>query len=566
MFKLLKYNQKITLPIIRNQLACFSYIAKNEPLLDYKQGSEERVKLNEKLLQILSLNFADKKEPLFDIPIVIGDKEIRNENAKYQVAPFDHKLKLARFYHADKQLIDEAIENSMSVRAEWENRPAEHRAQIFLKAADTIANEKRMDVMAATMLGQAKTVYQAEIDSAAELVDFLRFNVQFLSDMLQYKPLDDGDHTTNDIILRGMEGFVAAVAPFNFTAIGGHLASAPALMGNVVLWKPSDTSVLSAYVVYKILRESGVPAGVINFLPSDGPVFGESITQSPDLAAINFTGSVPTFKWLWQAVGKNLDIYKTFPRLSGECGGKNFHIIHSSADIKGAAIATVRGAFEYSGQKCSATSRLYCPESKWPEMRDHIIEMMKDFIVDSPLKMDSFTSAVIDERSFDKISDFIEYGKNSPDMKLLSGGFCSKETGYFIQPTFFQTTDPKVKLMREEIFGPVLTAYVYKDSDYNEVLKLIDTTTPFALTGSIFCEDDKVLKETHRVLKQSCGNLYINDKSTGAVVNQQPFGGARLSGTNDKPGGAFYLTKWISPQSKKVFKGKHTTYKNPAML
>lgn len=567
MFKLLRSNKNLIRPFsINKQVSNFSYKAYNEAIQDYKQGSKERIALNEKLLQYLSLNFADKKEPLFDIPIIIGDREIRTENVKYQVAPFDHKLKLARFYHADRKLIDEAIENSLSAQADWQNCSHEYRAQVLLKAADQISGEKRMDVMAATMLGQGKTVFQAEIDCTCELADFLRFNVQFLSEMLQYKPLDDGDHTTNNIALRALEGFTAAIAPFNFTAIGGNLASAPALLGNVVLWKPSDTSVLSAYVVYKILRDCGLPAGVINFLPADGPVFGEAITQSPDLAAINFTGSVPTFKWLWKSVGQNLDTYKSFPRLSGECGGKNFHLIHESADIKSAAYATVRGAFEFSGQKCSATSRLYVPESKWPEMKDYLVELMKDLIVDSPLKFDSFTSSVIDEISFDKIKDFIDYGKKSPNMKLLSGGFCSKETGYFVQPTLFETTDAKEKLMREEIFGPVLTAYVYKDSEYDEVLKLIDTTTPFALTGSIFCTDKKVEMNTRRVLHHSCGNLYINDKSTGAVVNQQPFGGARLSGTNDKPGGAFYLTKWMSPQSQKEFKGTHSTFKNPAML
>lgn len=567
MFKLLRNNSKLITPLSsRTQANTFSYTASNEPLLDYKQGSEERVKLKSKLMEYLSLNFADKSEPLFDIPIVIGDKEIRNKNIKYQVAPFDHQLKLARFYHADKAQIEEAIQNGLAARADWDNTSFDHRAQILLKAADTITKEKRMDVMAATMLGQGKTVYQAEIDSTAELADFLRFNVQFLAEMLKYKPLDDLPDNRNHMFYRGLEGFVAAIAPFNFTAIGGNLASAPALMGNTVLWKPSDTSVLSAYVVYKILREAGIPSGIINFVPADGPVFGEAITSSPDLAAINFTGSVPTFKWLWKTVGQNLDIYKTFPRLSGECGGKNFHIIHNSADIKNAAYATIRGAFEFSGQKCSATSRMYVPESKWAEMKGYLVSMMDELIIDSPLRFDSFSSAVIDETSFDKISSYIEYGKKSPNMTLLSGGYCNKEKGYFVQPTLFETTDPLEKLMKEEIFGPVLTAYVYKDSEYEEILRTIDTTTPFALTGGIFCTDEKTLDSTKKILKQSCGNMYINEKSTGAVVNQQPFGGARLSGTNDKPGGPYYLTRWTSPQSCKTFTGTNKTFKNPAML
>lgn len=567
MFKLLKYNQLIrpvsaSLPAAR----AFSYKAKNEVTLEYKQGSDERTKLKEKLLSFLSLNFADKSQPLFDIPIIIGDKEIRTDNVKYQVAPHDHQLKLARFYHADRPIIEEAIQSCLQARHEWEALSPEYRANIFLKAADIISGERRMEMMAATMLGQAKTIYQAEIDCTCELADFLRFNAEFLSKMLEYKPLDDGDHTTNSMTLRGMEGFVAAVAPFNFTAIGGNLASAPAMMGNTVLWKPSDTSILSAYVVYKIFREAGLPAGIVNFIPADGPVFGKAITESPDLAAINFTGSVNTFKWLWKSVGQNLDIYKTYPRLSGECGGKNFHLIHPSADIKSASYATVRGAFEFSGQKCSATSRLYVPESKWPEMRDQLVAIMSELIVDSPMKFDAFTSAVIDETSFDKIQSYIEYGKQSPNMTLLAGGFCSKEKGYFVQPTLFQTTDPKEKLMREEIFGPVLTAYVYKDAEYEQVIELIESTTPFALTGGIFCEDEKVLDKSRKLLKQACGNFYINDKSTGAVVNQQPFGGGRLSGTNDKPGGLFYLSKWVSPQSVKRFNGKHSTFKHPSML
>ena len=344
------------------------------------------------------------------------------------------------------------------------------------------------------------------------------------------------------------------------------MATAPALMGNVVLWKPSDTAILSSYILYKILRESGLPAGVINFVPSEGPVFGHSITRSADLAGINFTGSVPTFKWLWKNVGANLDAYKTFPRLSGECGGKNFHLIHESADIQSASIATIRGAFEYSGQKCSATSRLYVPETKWPEMREQLIALMKELKINSPLEFDSFTSAVIDERSFDKISNYIEVGKKSSNVKLIHGGECNKDVGYYVSPTLFQTTDPNERLMREEIFGPVLTVFVYKNSEYDDVLKLIDTTTPFALTGSIFAQDAQVIDKTKTILKHSCGNLYINDKSTGAVVNQQPFGGGRLSGTNDKPGGPYYLTKWTSPQSIKAFMLAQSTVKNPAML
>ncbi|CAF0707025.1 unnamed protein product [Brachionus calyciflorus] len=540
-----------------------NYVATNEPIFDYKKNSPEAVKLHATLKEFLS-NKKENCDALFDVPIVIGDSEFRTQNAQYQVVPFDHKTKLARFYHADKNLINDAIKNSLSVRAEWENSSFEYRAGIFLKAADKISNEKRAEILAATMLGQGKTVFQAEIDAACELADFLRFNVQFLSEHLKYKPLDVADHTKNNMELRGLEGFVAAVAPFNFTAIGGNLSTAPALMGNVVVWKPSDTAVLSSYLVYKILRECGLPAGVINFVPSLGPDFGETITQSENLAAINFTGSVPTFRWLWKKVGENLETYKTFPRLSGECGGKNFHLIHESADIESAAVATVRSAFEYSGQKCSACSRLYVPESKWPQMKEKMSALIKELQIDTPLKFETFTSAVIDERSFDKIANYIEYGRDSA--KLVFGGFYNKTNGYYVYPTMFETKDPKDKLMREEIFGPVLTVYKYKDNEYDQIINLVDTTTPYALTGSIFAKDENILKMTKTRLRQACGNLYINDKSTGAVVNQQPFGGARLSGTNDKPGGPGYLLKWASPLSVKEFLLPQSTVKHASML
>jgi 1-pyrroline-5-carboxylate dehydrogenase len=341
--------------------------------------------------------------------------------------------------------------------------------------------------------------------------------VQFLYEALQYKPLDVADHTVNNMHYRGLEGFIAAIAPFNFTAIGGNLCTAPALMGNVVLWKPSDTAVLSSYIFYKILRACGLPPGIINFVPADGPEFGEAITKSPDLAGINFTGSVPTFRWLWKSVGKNLETYKTFPRLSGECGGKNFHLIHESADVMSASVATVRSAFEYAGQKCSACSRLYVPESMWPQMRDKIGSLISELKIGTPLEFDTFTSAVIDEKSFDRIVNYIEYGKKN--MQLLFGGSYDKSKGYYVHPTVFQSNNPNEKLFKEEIFGPVLSVYVYKNADYEKVLNLVDSTTPYALTGSIFAQDENVLKSTMKRLRQSCGNLYINDKSTGAGKN-----------------------------------------------
>ncbi len=340
------------------------------------------------------------------------------------------------------------------------------------------------------------------------MVDFLRFNVQFFYENLRYKPLDAGDHTKNEMHLRGLEGFVAAIAPFNFTAIGGNLATAPALMGNVVLWKPSDTAVFSSYVFYKLLRECGLPAGVINFVPADGPVFGETITSSTNLAAINFTGSVPTFRWLWKQVGQNLESYRTFPRLSGECGGKNFHLVHESADLTSVAIATLRSAFEYSGQKCSACSRLYVPESKWNTIKEQLLKHLPELKIDSPVDFSSFTSSVIDEKSFDRIASYIDYGKKSANTKLVYGGEYDKSKGYYVKPTVFETTDPNHKLMREEIFGPVLTVYVYKDNEYDQVLNLIDSSTPYALTGSIFAQDEQVVTNTKLRLRQ--GLLFID--------------------------------------------------------
>lgn len=543
------------------------YKATNEPIYDYAKGSAERERLAATLEAMMTHanRTGDTREALHDVPIVIGDKEIRTNNVKYQLVPFDHGIKLAKFYHADRALVDEAIENSLMARASWESTSFEYRAGVLLKAADKIASAKRADILAATMLGQGKTVFQAEIDAACELVDFFRYNVQFLAESLKYKPVD-ATHTTNHMELRGLEGFIAAVAPFNFTAIGANLSTAPALMGNVVLWKPSDTAVLSAYLVYKVLRESGLPPGVINFVPADGPVFGEAITASPHLAGVNFTGSVPTFRWLWKSVGKNLDTYRTFPKLSGECGGKNFHLVHASADVESVAVATVRSAFEFSGQKCSAASRLYAPESMWPKLRERIVALMSELRVASPLDFATFTSAVIDERSFDRIVAYINYGIHSPRTKLVHGGEYNKAKGYFVSPTLFETKDAGDKLMREEIFGPVLTAYVYKDAEYAKCVELVDGTTPFALTGSIFAQDERVVRETRARLRQACGNLYINDKSTGAVVNQQPFGGARLSGTNDKPGGPHNILKWTSPLSVKEYTVKQTSYKHPSML
>ncbi|GAU98469.1 hypothetical protein RvY_09609 [Ramazzottius varieornatus] len=517
--------------------------AENEPMFEYLKDSPERKRVQASLARLQS--------QMTEVPIVVGDQEKRTRDFRFQVKPFEHRNKLAKFYHASADIIQDAIAVSIEAQKEWEVTPLEERAKIFLRAADLVSNKYRADLLAATMLGQGKTVWQAEIDAAAELADFLRMNVQFALEMTRYQPISTTS-AKNSMVYRGLEGFVAAVPPFNFTAIGGNLSAAPALMGNVVLWKPSDTAVLSNYIVFKIFQEAGLPPGVINFLPADGPTFGSAVTRSPHLGGINFTGSVSTFQWLWKKVADNLNTYKNFPRIVGEAGGKNFHLIHSSADIPHAVNNTIRSAFEYSGQKCSACSRAYVPDDIWPEFRKQLLEQHSKIKLGSPVEFDTFMSAVIDERSFERVKSYIEHAHNSKELKVIAGGKTDKSKGYFIEPTIVDvTTHAKDKIMKEEIFGPVLSIYVYPANDMEGVVKLVQTTTPFSLTGAIFAKDESVLEMWRRKLRFAAGNLYINDKSTGAVVGQQPFGGARHSGTNDKAGGPHYLLRWTSEQSVK---------------
>nr|XP_022336824.1 delta-1-pyrroline-5-carboxylate dehydrogenase, mitochondrial-like [Crassostrea virginica] len=523
-----------------------TFIAANERMPTYGPDSKERKELQETL---------DKwKDKTVDVPIVIGDEEIRTKDVRYQAMPFDHLKKTAKFYYATPEIIQKAIDNSLKARKQWERTPLEKRAEIFMTAAEMISKQKRMDVMATTMLGQAKNIWQAEIDAAAELIDFLRFNCQYARDVTTYQPLSPDERIKNFAVYRACEGFWAAVTPFNFTAIGGHLCSAPALMGNVCLWKPSDTAILSNYVVYNIFREAGLPAGVINFVPADGPVFGDVITNSPHLAGVNFTGSVRTFKTIWKSVAKNLDNYVSYPRLIGECGGKNFHFVHSSADPKSVAVGTIRSAFEYGGQKCSACSRMYIPQSIWPEVKQKMLDIHKDIKLGSCLDNKIFLSAVIDDKAFKRIKSYIEHAKSSPNLSIVAGGNCDDSEGYFIQPTIIETTDPQDKIMQEEIFGPVLTVFPYPDDEYLKYAEMATKTSPFALTGAIFVKDQKVREELIDIFKDAAGNFYINDKSTGSVVGQQPFGGARLSGTNDKAGGPHYLMKFVSVQCVKETK------------
>ncbi|CAL9704515.1 unnamed protein product [Knipowitschia caucasica] len=520
--------------------SCAAVEVKNEPILGFNKGSPER----KALLQALE-RLKGKTE---EIPCVVGDEQVWTKDVRYQLSPFNHSHKVAKFCYADKELINKAILASVAARKEWDLKPVQDRAQILFKAADVISGPKRAEVLAKTMIGQGKTIIQAEIDAAAELIDFFRFNAKHAIELEAQQPMD-ASGSTNTMLYRGLEGFVAAVAPFNFTAIGGNLAGTPALMGNVVLWKPSDTAMSASFAVYNILRECGLPPNIVQFLPSDGPVFGDSVTASEHLAGINFTGSVPTFKRLWKQVGENLDRYKNFPRIAGECGGKNFHFVHKSADIQSVVMGTIRSAFEYGGQKCSACSRMYVPDSLWPEIKQGLLSVHKDIKVGDPIEdMDTFFSAVIDDKSFGRIQKWLDHAKSSPDLTIVAGGNCDNQKGYFVEPSIIETKDPQADIMREEIFGPVLTVYVYPEDDYKNVLSLIDSTSPFALTGAVFAQDKNVIDEAARALRNAAGNYYVNDKSTGSVVAQQPFGGARASGTNDKPGGPHYVLRWTSPQ------------------
>ncbi|KAM9410490.1 delta-1-pyrroline-5-carboxylate dehydrogenase, mitochondrial [Pholidichthys leucotaenia] len=536
---------------------CAAVEVKNEPILGFKEGSPERAEL------LKALNSLKGKTE--EIPCVVGDEHVWTKDIRYQLSPFNHSHKVAKFCYADKELINKAILAAVAARREWDLKPVEDRAQILFKAADTISGPKRAEILAKTMIGQGKTVVQAEIDAAAELIDFLRFNGKHAIELQKQQPLD-APGTTNTMLYRGLEGFVAAVAPFNFTAIGGNLAGTPAMMGNVVLWKPSDTAMSASYLVYQILRESGLPPNIIQFLPADGPVFGDTITASEHLAGINFTGSVPTFKRLWKQVGQNLDKYRTFPRLAGECGGKNFHFIHNSADIQSVVMGTIRSAFEYGGQKCSACSRMYVPDSMWPQIKEQLLDIHKEIKVGDPVEdFTTYFSAVIDDKSFGRIKKWLQHAKTSPNLNVIAGGSCDDKKGYFVEPTIVETKDPQDAIMNEEIFGPVLTVYVYPDNKYKEVLHLIDNTSPYALTGSIYAKDEKVIEEANKALRNAAGNYYINDKSTGSIVAQQPFGGARASGTNDKPGGSHYVLRWTSPQVVKHTHVPLTEWKYPYM-
>jgi len=516
----------------------------NEPVLSYMPGSHERVELEAALKSLEGVTE--------DIPIIIGGKEYRTDHVQYQPMPHDHQKKVAKFYWATPELVNKAIDVSLKAKVEWERVPIDEKIDMFRKVSDDMAGKYRAMLNATTMLGQAKTVIQAEIDASAELIDFFRFNTYFAKELLNWQPISENpEETLNLMRYRSLEGFIASVAPFNFTAIAGNLAYTPTVMGNVTLWKPSDTAILSNYLIYKIFRDAGFPDGVVNFLPSDGPVFGKTVTAHPELAAINFTGSVPTFQWLWKAVGDNIHNYKGFPKLVGECGGKNYHFVHPTAEVETVVASTIRSAFEYQGQKCSACSRVYVPESLWPQIKEGLIETQKSLKVGSVTEFDTFMSAVIDQKSFDRVTSYIEHAKASPNCTIVAGGQYDDSVGYFVQPTIVQTTDPNDRVFKEEIFGPLVSIFVYADKDVESTMRAIETHSPYALTGALYCHDQEFADRAAEILKGTAGNFYVNDKSTGSVVGQQPFGGARLSGTNDKAGGPHYMLKWASAQSVK---------------
>ncbi len=514
----------------------------NEPVRPYGPGSAEKKSLKKRLDEMSSEQI--------EIPILIGGQEVRTGNLGTAVCPHDHGHVLATYHQAGAPEVARAAEAAKAAWRDWSELPWEDRASVLLRAADLLAGPWRDTLNAATMLNQSKTVFQAEIDSACELIDFWRFNPYYMCGIYAEQPSSPAA-TWNRTEYRALEGFVFAVTPFNFTSIAANLPTAPALMGNSVVWKPASTAVYSGYYIMKILQAAGLPDGVINFLPGKASRIGDPVLAHPDFAGIHFTGSTPVFHSMWKTVGDNIATYRTYPRIVGETGGKNFVFAHPSADAVAYATALVRGAFEYQGQKCSAGSRAYVPRSLWPQVKEALLDQLRQVEMGSPLDFRHFVAAVIDENSFDNIMGYINYAKSSSEAEILAGGKGDKSKGYFIEPTVVQTTNPRFKLMEEEIFGPVLTLYVYEDADLEATLDLVDSTSPYALTGAIFAEDRKVIDHLARRLRHSAGNFYINDKPTGAVVGQQPFGGARASGTNDKAGSPINLLRWTSQRAIK---------------
>jgi len=530
----------------------------NEPVLNYAPGSAEKKRLKEVLKEL--------KSSAIDVPMYIGSEEVRTNKTQDIHPPHEHKHVLGKFHTGDASHVKKAINAALKMKDKWANLSWENRANIFLKAADLLATTYRPYINGTTMLGQSKNAYQAEIDAACELIDFLRFNVHFLSEIYRQQPIS-GPGVYNRLEYRPLEGFVFALTPFNFTAIGGNLPASAAMCGNVVVWKCANTQVYSAQMFMRILKEAGLPDGVINLVFVDGPTAGEVIFNHPDFAGIHFTGSTGVFNRMWETIGKNMGMYKSYPRIVGETGGKDFVIAHKSANVDAVVTALARGAFEYQGQKCSAASRAYIPSNMAAEVKKKLVEQVKTMKMGTVEDFTNFVNAVIDEKSFDKLEGFIKnVRKKDSGAKLWVGGKCDKTDGYFIEPTIIEATDPYYVTMCEELFGPVLTVYIYDENKFEETLKLVDSTSPYALTGAVLAQDRFAVELATNRLRNSAGNFYINDKPTGAVVGQQPFGGARGSGTNDKAGSALNLYRWLSARTIKETFNSPVAYAYPFML
>ena len=511
----------------------------NEPVKSYSPGSSERKEVLDTYKKMI-------KESI-EIPMYINGKDVKSDKTNFVSPPHDHKNIVGKYYLANESHVDQAISTALDAKESWENMSWENRAAIFLKAAELIAGPYRSKINAATMIAQSKTIHQAEIDAACEFIDFLRFNVQYVTDIYKNQPDSDSD-AWNRVEYRPLEGFVYAVTPFNFTAIAGNLAASMAMLGNVVVWKPSDSQVYSAKIIIDVFKEAGLPDGVINAVYGDPEMISNKVLESSAFAGLHFTGSTTVFNSFWKKIGSNISNYKTYPKIVGETGGKDFILAHKSADPKEVSTAITRGAYEFQGQKCSAASRGYISKSIWNEVKDNVIEDLKSISMGSPEDLSNFVTAVIHESSFDKIAKYIDDAKADSKVQVIAGGSYDKSKGYFVEPTLLLVEDPNYVSMREEIFGPVMTVYVYDDKDFDKTLNLIDTSTKYALTGAVLAKDRNVIEKVTKALRNSAGNFYVNDKPTGAVVGRQPFGGARSSGTNDKAGSMLNLLRWVSPR------------------
>ena len=515
------------------------YKTENEPVLGYHKGSKERLNVEKTYNQMFNSKV--------DVPLYIGSEEILTESRKDILPPHDHKNIVGTFSQASEKHVNDAIENLIQNKSSWSNTPWEKRCEIFLKAADLLSNEYRAKITAGTMIGQSKNIFQAEIDAACEFIDFLRFNVSYLTEIYNEQPID-GPGKSNHLEYRPLEGFVYAVTPFNFTAIGGNLCASAALMGNVVLWKPSDNQIFTAKITMDIFKEAGLPDGVINLVTGDPEMISDIALKHPEFSGLHFTGSTSVFRDLWKKIGNNISLYRDYPRIVGETGGKDFIFCHPTADIDASATAIIRGAFEFQGQKCSAASRIYIPESISENLINKVVEETKTIKMGSPIDFNNFMTAVIHKDAFKRISSYIDYAKNSDECKILHGGNYDDTVGYFVQPTIILTTNHQFKTMQEEIFGPVVTLYVYDDNDWKNMLDIVDNTSDYALTGAFISKDEESIDYALKKLKYSAGNFYVNDKPSGAVVGQQPFGGCRASGTDDKAGSKLNLLRWVSPR------------------